>query len=76
MKTGNARPVKHTRGGGSGPTGGGGNGPIGGGGPRLRSILRRISSYLGHLSKAFDDLASAPIGGVPGGRGTAKKKQK
>ena len=91
MKTGNAKPVKQTGGGGAGPIGGGGSGPIGGGGgapvadggsgpiggwrwPRAKAILQRIAKYFGHLSKAFDDLANTPAGGVPSPKGTAKKK--
>jgi hypothetical protein len=51
--------------------------PIGGssgGGSRSKAILERISKHLGHLSKAFDDLANPPIGGVPSGKGPSKKK--
>jgi hypothetical protein len=72
-------------GGGAGPVGGravdtgdGGAGPVGGrlagGGPRSKAILERIAKHFGHLSKAFDDLANTPVGGVPSGKGTAKKK--
>ena len=102
MKTGNAKPVKHTGGGGFGPVGGGGFGPVGGGGfgpvggggphntpdggggpiggwragggPRSKAILERIATHLAELSKAFDDLANTPIGGVPSEKGTVKKK--
>jgi hypothetical protein len=74
MKTGNAGPVKHTGGGGSGPVGGGGPISGAGGGRRSQAILQRIAKQLGQLSKAFDDLANTPIGGVPSGKGTAKKK--
>ena len=88
MKTGNAGPVKHTGGGGSepvsggaGPLGGEGVGPLGGegvgplgGGPRSKAILQRIAKHLDELSKAFDDLANTPIGGVPSGKEPAKKK--
>src|ERR1039458_8593807 len=100
MKTGNAKPVKqtgggggHIGGGGGGHIGGGGGGHIGGGGwpiddggggpiggwragggPRSKAILERIAKHLAHLSKEFDDLANTPIGGVPSGKGTVKKK--
>lgn len=88
MTTGNAGPVKHTGGGGSepvsggaGPLGGEGVGPLGGegvgpigGGPRSKAILQRIAKHLDELSKAFDDLANTPIGGVPSGKEPAKKK--
>ena len=64
--------------GGAGPIGGSGFGPVGGslagGGARSKAILERIAKHLGHLSKAFDDLANMPIGGVPSGKGTAEKK--
>ena len=61
------------------PIGGSGMGSsagaaLAGGGPRSKAILERISKHLGHLSKAFDDLANTPIGGVPSGKGTARKK--
>jgi hypothetical protein len=88
MKTGNAGPVKHTGGGGSGPVSGGagplggeGVGPLGGegvgplgGGPRSKAILERIAKHLDELSKAFDELAKTPIGGVPSEKEPAKKK--
>lgn len=81
MKTGNAGPAKHSGGGGSGPIGGGGSGPVGGedsgpvgGGPRSKAILERIAKHLDELSKAFDELANTPIGGVPSEKGPAKKK--
>jgi hypothetical protein len=73
-------------GGGSGPIGGGGgahvadggSGPIGGepvgGGPRAKAILQQIAKHFDELSKAFDDLANTPIGGVPSGKEPAKKK--
>jgi hypothetical protein len=63
---------------GVGPLGGEGVGPIGGepvdGGPRAKAILQQIAKHFGHLSKAFDDLANTPFGGVPSPKGTAKKK--
>src|ERR1039457_7639958 len=94
MKTGNAKAVKQSGGGGAGPIGGWGSGPIGGGGgapvadggsgpiggepvgggPRAKAILQQIAKHFGPLSKAFDDLANTPFGGVPSPKGTAKKK--
>src|ERR1035437_10656249 len=53
MKTGNAKPVKQTGGGGAGPIGGGGSGPIGGGGGA------HVVAHGG----------SGPIGGEPVGGG-------
>ena len=58
---------------GVGPLGGEGVGPLGGG-PRSKAILQRIAKHLDELSKAFDDLANTPIGGVPSGKEPAKKK--
>src|ERR1035438_1102049 len=79
MKTGNAKPVKQTGGGGAGPIGGGGSGPVGGepvgGGPRAKAILQQIAKHFGHLSKAFDDLANTPFGGVPSPKGTARSEE-